>query len=123
MYHYIDDRNEGPVLAIRFADRVTEEDFAALSDDMNERIAEYGSVRLYVEFDGIPRPELDALDDDLKLWRRFSDDIYRFAIVGQGRLLAWASDVADRLTDVEVEFFDHDDRDEAWDWISEGIAA
>ncbi|MFC7137578.1 STAS/SEC14 domain-containing protein [Halobaculum litoreum] len=57
------------------------------------------------------------------MWRRFSDDIYRFAIVGQGRLLAWASGVADRLTDVEVEFFDHDDRDEAWDWISEGIAA
>lgn len=123
MYHYIEDRNEGPVLAIRFADHVTEEDFAALSDDMDERIAEHGSVRLYVEFDGIPRPKLEALDDDVKLWRRYSDDIYRYAIVGESSLLKWATDVADRLTEVEVQFFDREARDEAWNWISEGIPA
>ncbi|WP_277553264.1 STAS/SEC14 domain-containing protein [Halobaculum limi] len=121
MFRYIEDRNEGPVLAVGFTDQVTEEDFQALSDEMDERVREHGSVRLYVEFDGIPRPELEALDDDLKLWRQFSDDIYRYAIVGEGRLLEWSTAVADLLTSVEVEFFEHDDRDEAWDWVSEGI--
>ncbi|MFC7068649.1 STAS/SEC14 domain-containing protein [Halobaculum lipolyticum] len=123
MYRHVDEVDGGPVLASRLADRVTEEDFAALSDEMDARIRDHGSVRLFVEFDGIPRPELEALDDDLRLWRRYSDDIYRYAIVGEGRLLAWATDVADRLTGVEVQFFDREAREEAADWVGEGIAA
>ncbi|MFC7095810.1 STAS/SEC14 domain-containing protein [Halobaculum marinum] len=123
MFDYITELNEGPVVAFRVSDRVTEEDFAALSDEMDERIDEHGSVRLYVEFDGIPLPELEALDDDLKLWRRYSNDISRYAIVGEGRLLKWGTAVSDRLTGVEVEFFNRDDREAAHEWIDEGITA
>lgn len=122
MIDILDGRTRGPVLGIYIEESVTEEDFEKISDEIERRIEEYGTVRLFVEYEEIPRVDLDAIDDDIKIWWKYRSDIERYAVVSEGTLMEWATDLADRLTGVEVEYFDVSDRAVAWDWICEGIS-
>ena len=121
MIEILEGRTRGPVLGIYIEASVTEEDFQEISDEIENRIQEYGSVRLFVEYEDIPRVDLDAIDDDIKIWWKYRSDIERYAVVAEGTLMEWATDLADRLTSVEVEYFDASDRAVAWDWICEGV--
>ena len=121
MIEILEGRTRGPVLGVYIEQSVTEEDFEEINDEIESRIAEYGTVRLFVEYEGVPRVDLDAIDDDIKIWWKYRSDIERYAVVSEGRLMEWATDLADRLTGVEVEYFDVSDRAAAWDWITEGI--
>lgn len=121
MFERLDDRTRGPVLGYRFGDRVTEEDFRTVAREMESIIDERGSVRLYLEFDGYPIPDLDVIDDDLKFWLDHRNDLERYAIVGEGRLLEWSAELGDRLTGVDVQFFAPDARDQAWTWVTEHV--
>lgn len=119
MYEELPTRTEGSVRGYRISDQISEADLRMIADDVEETVDEHGAVRLYVEFENVPVPELDAVDDDLAFWLDHREHLDRYAVVGKGRLLEWATAVGDRLTDVDVEFFDHDDRDEAWAWVRE----
>jgi hypothetical protein len=120
MYEELPTRTEGPVRGYRVSDRVSEADVRMISNDLDEAVDEYGTVRLYVEYENVPVPDLDAIDDDVAFWLAHREHLDRYAVVGESQLLEWAAAVGDRLTGVEVDFFDHDDRDEAWAWVREG---
>ena len=121
MKHHLEERSEKQIVAVRIEETVTEADFEALVDEMEATIDEFGSVRLYVEFEGIPRAELEALDDDLKFWLEHRDDLERYAVVSDNTLTEWLTELGDHLTGVDVEYFDIDERDAAWEWTREEI--
>lgn len=99
---------------------LTEEQLNEILTELEEAIATHGSVRLLVYMPSMPYPEISALDDDLGFWLRHSENIDRYAVVGDGDLLEWASNVADRVTEPDVKYFEEDALDTAWDWVETG---
>jgi hypothetical protein len=110
-------RSEGDVLGIELEERFSEADVESIERELDTAIAEHGSVRLLVRFESFPRPELDALDDDLAFWSEHGDDIERYAVVSEGTLAAWASELGDFLSDTDVRHFDPDSEGDAWEWL------
>jgi hypothetical protein len=113
MFERLDDRTGGRVVGYRFGDRVSEADFQEIVREMEAIIDEHGAVRLSLEFDGYPIPDIDVIDDDLKFWWAHRKGLERYAVVGEGRLLEWSAELGDRLSGVDVQFFAPEARDEA----------
>ena len=64
----------------------------------------------------VPRLDLAALGEDLSM-ARYTYDIERYAIVGDGALLEWATELGDRFVKMEVKHFDTSQYEEAWRWL------
>jgi hypothetical protein len=110
-------RSEGKVLGYEIREVLTEEQLDEILTEIEEVIADHGSVRLLVSMPSIPYPDVKAIDDDLGFWLRHSENIDRYAVVGENPLLEWSSKVADRVSDPDIEYFEQAEIDAAWDWV------
>ncbi|WP_435102167.1 STAS/SEC14 domain-containing protein [Halarchaeum sp. P4] len=111
------ERSGGDVLGYEVGDELSEAELEAILEDIETTIAEEGAVQILVHMPDVPRPDLDALDEDIGFWLEHGDDIGRYAVVGDSRLLEWVTDVEDHLTSIDLRYFDEDEMDEAWDWL------
>lgn len=118
MYRKLDE-SAGNVLGFETRGRLTEEELRAILKETEDAIAEHGKIRLLVYMPEVPRPELAALDDDLKFAREHLGDLERYAIVGDNVLLEWAARLEDPLLSVEIRHFDISEYEEAWRWLRE----
>jgi hypothetical protein len=110
-------RSEGKVLGYEIREVLTEEQLDEILTEIEEVIADHGSLRLLVSMPSIPYPDVKAIDDDLGFWLRHSENIDRYAVVGENPLLEWSSKVADRVSDPDIEYFEQAEIDAAWDWV------
>lgn len=116
MYEKLD-RSEGRVVGYEVRDELTEEELEEILLDLEEVIIEEGSVRILVHVPSFPSPDLDALDEDIGFWLEHGDDIDQYAIVGDSKLVEWVTELEDRLTDIDLQYFE--ELDEAWAWLEE----
>lgn len=110
-------QSEEDTLGYEIREVLTEEQLTEMLDEIEEAIAEHGSVRLLVYVPSVPYPDIKALDDDLGFWLRHREHIDRYAVVGDSPLLEWASRLTDRVSHPDVEHFGEDDLPEAWAWV------
>lgn len=110
-------RSEGEVLGYEIREVLTEDQLEEILTEIEEVIADHGSVRLLVSMPSIPYPDVKAIDDDLGFWLRHSENIDRYAVVGESPLLEWSSKVADRVSAPDIEYFEQAEIDAAWDWV------
>jgi hypothetical protein len=110
------DEGTGNVLGYEVKGKLTEEEFEALSKDFKVVVAEYGKARLLVRMNEIPRMELGAVAEDLKL-APYASDIERYAIVGDGTVLEWAEKLGNSLIGGEIKHFEDSRYEEAWRWV------
>ncbi|MCD2198867.1 MULTISPECIES: STAS/SEC14 domain-containing protein [unclassified Halobacterium] len=122
MYEKLD-RSGGRVVGYQVRDELSEEDVEAMLQDIEETIHEEGSARVLVYMPTVPVPDLDALDEDIGFWLHHGDDLEKYAVVGDNRLLEWVTDLEDRVTDVDLEYFGAADLDDAWEWLREDETA
>lgn len=118
MYETLD-RSSGRVLGYEIRDRITEAELQEILDEMEAVILDEGAVSVLVHVPAFPSFELSALDDDLGFWFRHGEDLERYALVGDSRLVEWASELGDRVTSTDIRYFDEDDLDAAWEWVEE----
>lgn len=116
MYERLERGGEA-VLGYEVTDRVTEAELQAMIQEMEAVIDEQGSVSLLVYVPSFPSFELRALDDDLGFWFDHRRDLDRYAVVGDSRLMRWASELGDRFTRVEIRYFGETEMDDAWEWV------
>lgn len=116
MYERLE-RSGGQVLGYEVTDRVTEAELQAMIREMETVIDQQGSVSLLVYVRSFPSFELRALDDDLGFWFDHRRDLDRYAVVGDSRLIRWASELSDRFTRVQIRYFDETEIDDAWAWV------
>lgn len=119
MYKKLSRSNEN-VLGYEIKEVLTEDQLDQILTELEKTIADHGSVQLLVSMPSMPYPDLKALDDDLGFWLRHSENIDRYAIVGENPLLEWSSNIANRVTQPDIEYFEQADIDDAWDWIESG---
>jgi hypothetical protein len=113
-------RSDENVLGYEIQEVLTEDQLDEILTEIEEIIADHGSVRLLVSMPSVPYPDIKAIDDDLGFWLRHSDNIDRYAVVGESPLLEWSSDVADRMTEPDIEYFEQTEIDDAWHWVKTG---
>ena len=110
------DEGTGNVLGYEITGKLTEKEFETLSEEFKAVVAEHGRVRLLVRMSEIPRMELGALAEDLKL-APYANDIERYAIVSDSNLFEWTSKIAEAFVGGEVRRFEDSRYEEAWRWL------
>lgn len=110
-------RSDDNVLGYEVREVLTEDQLDEILTEIEETVADYGSVRLLVSMPSVPYPDVNALDDDLGFWLRHSENIDRYAVVGESPLLEWSSNIADRVSEPDIEYFEQTDIDDAWNWV------
>lgn len=110
------DEGTGNVLGYEVKGKLTEKEFETLSEEFKAVVAEHGKVRLLVRMSDIPRMELGALAEDLKL-APYANDIKRYAIVSDSTVIEWAKKIGDFFIGGEVKHFEESQYEEAWRWV------
>lgn len=110
------DGSGGGVLGYEVGGRLTEEEFGAISEELKAVVSEHGGVRLLVRIAGVPRMELGALAEDLKLVP-YAKDVERYAIVSDSTAIEWAEKIGDLSIGGELRHFEGSRCEEAWRWL------
>ena len=110
------DEGTGNVLGYEVKGKLTEKEFETLSEEFKAVVAEHGKVRLLVRMSDIPRMELGALAEDLKL-APYANDIKRYASVSDSTVIEWTEKIGDFLIGGEVKHFEESQYEEAWRWV------
>jgi SpoIIAA-like len=106
----------GNVLGYEVSGKLTEEELRTISEELRAVVAEHGKVRLLVRMRQIPRMELGALAEDLKLMP-YAKDIECYAVVSDSAIFEWTEKIVDAFVGGEVKRFEDSRYEEAWRWV------
>ncbi len=107
------------VFVVKATGVLTDEDYNVFVPRLEELIREHGPISLLVEFENFKGWEPKAMWADFKLGLKHPDDFRKMAIVGEKAWHQVLAVMAKPFTSGEVKYFDHDQIQEAWDWILE----
>ncbi len=111
---------DGNTIVIRASGKLTHEDYQTFLPKLEAQIKEIGKVSLLFELDEFSGWDLEAAKDDFKFGMSRLDDIERFAIVGDKAWEHWmVAMVKPFMPSDSVCYFDHENLQEAWDWLRE----
>ena len=110
------DEGPGNVLGYEVKGKLTQKEFEALSVEIKATVAEHGRIRLLLRMNEIPKMELGALAEDLKLVP-YANDLERYAIVSDSTPVEWAEKLGDIFVSGEVKHFEDSQYEEAWRWV------
>jgi hypothetical protein len=116
------ERSSGNVLGYEARGKLTKAELGAILADMEEAIDRFGRVNLLVYLPEIPRPDLDAIGEDLEFARKHTKHVERYAVVGGSALLHLVARLEGPLVGIEIKHFEPDRLDEAWRWLHEDEA-
>ena len=118
------DQSSGKVFGMRVSGKLLHQDYERFVPMLENLIEEHGSVRCLVEMTGLHGIELRALWDEIKFDVRHARQIERCAVVGDRAWEAWMTRLSRPIfSNAEIRFFDVTARDQAWEWIQEGLAS
>ncbi len=80
-------------------------------------IKDVGKVSILLELENFHGWELAAALDDYRFGKEHDKDFERIAIVGDKAWMHWLVTLARPFVDGEVRYFDHDEIQQAWDWL------
>jgi universal stress protein A len=101
------------------AGKLADADYQAFIPRLESLINEYGKISLLLELEDFHGWQPTAASDDFKIGLTHADDFERIAIVGDRDWARWIARLAGPFTHAEVRYFDHEDRDAAWDWLKQ----
>ena len=96
------------ILGYETRGKLTEEDLGAILADVEEATDCFGKVKLLISVPEIPRPDLDAIGEDLEFARKHTKDVERYAVVGGSALLGWAVKLEGPLLGIRIKNFEPD---------------
>lgn len=114
-------RSEGNSIGYAVSDKLSEEEYEEILADIKDAIEEHGSTKLLIDLSGVSEPyaEFDAYKEDLGFYLRHGEDMECYAVVGDDSVSKWVTEASDLVTDTDIEFFDEENLDEAWEYVKE----
>ena len=117
------ERGSGKVFGMKVSGKILHRDYQHFVPMLEKLIEEHGSVRCLIEMIDFHGIELRALWDEIKFDVRHARRIERCAVVGDRAWEAWMTRLSRPIfSNAEIQFFDVTARDQAWEWIQEGLA-
>ncbi len=108
---------EDNIFAFRVTGKLTHDDYQRFLPTLEELIEENGKISLLIELENFHGWELEAALDDYRFGKQHEQDFERIAIVGDKDWMRWLVKLAQPFVDGDVRFFEHDQIQEAWDWL------
>ena len=99
------------------SDKISPEDYAHVLPQLEGRIASRSNVRLLLELAAFRGWDPLALPRELKMDLKFRKHFTKVAVVGEGRIEAYATRLAAFFISGEVRFFEHHQLQDARTWI------
>jgi len=109
--------SSGNILGFKIIDYTTPDDVREISRIMSEAIAEWRKIRLLVEIEGFRHMEREDLLEKLRFAVDHEPEIERMAVLSNRTWIkAWVK-VGGLLSNTEMEHFDRNEMEAAWEWI------
>lgn len=105
------------VVVVKATGLLTDEDYKNFVPELERLINERGAISMLVEFENFKGWEPKALWEDFKIGLKHPDDFKKIAIVGDKAWFHLFAIIADAFTCGEVKYFNHNEIQQAWDWI------
>ncbi|MBF8961768.1 STAS/SEC14 domain-containing protein [Pontibacter sp. FD36] len=105
------------LVAFRLAGSIDRHDYDVMLPILEEKIKQYGKIRVYAELQDAEEISLQALWEDLKFDFRHAADFKKVALVGNRKWLDWLTVMASPFTTAKVKHFEVPDRDKALEWV------
>ena len=106
------------IIAFHAGGKLTHQDYAeCLIPEVESALDDCGKISLFFEMEDFHGWEMQAAWDDLKLGLKINRNLERIALVGDSRWEKWLAGAAGLFADGEVRYYDHEHRDDAWEWL------
>jgi hypothetical protein len=114
------EESEGNLVAFRVSGNVDKSDYDVMLPVLEQKIRQYGKIKVYAELMDVEAYSLRALYEDIRFDIKHASDFSKVALVGDSDWISWVATAARPFTSAEVKYFDFKLRDGAWAWIHEG---
>lgn len=94
-------------------------DYEKLLPLVEDKIHQFGKIRLYFEMHNFKGWKPDALLKDLQFDFRHARDFEKVAMVGEKKWQEWMTELMKPFTPAGVRFFTFDDREQAKAWVEQ----
>ncbi len=108
---------EDNIFAFRATGKLTHDDYQRFLPTLEALIEDVGKVSILLELENFHGWELAAALDDYRFGKEHDKDFERIAIVGDKDWMHWLAVLARPFIEGEVRYFDHDEIQQAWDWL------
>ena len=110
------DKSSGSAIGYKLSGAIGKADYAVMVPEMEQLVAEHGSVQLLCDLSDFTSERPSAWGDDLRFGHEFHKKITRMAIVGDGHWEKLVADLAKPFYAQDAKYFP--DEDSAWDWLT-----
>ncbi|MFC5712376.1 STAS/SEC14 domain-containing protein [Thalassorhabdus alkalitolerans] len=106
------------ILAYEIDSKVTEDEYKELVDEVERKMDEYESIRIFVRVPDLEGADVSTLNDRVKFLKDNDlKQIEKYALVGDQKTLKAAAKGMDKLTGANVRSFDLEEEQEAKNWV------
>ena len=117
MFRAVDYPDEN-LMALYIGGTVTKTDYEAIVPDLNRKVAKYGKLNVYLEYQGIEDITLQALWEELKQDVQHFTDFNRAAVVSTDNTLVKAgAALGSAVTPADIRHFSPDQQQQALQWV------
>ncbi|PNW65586.1 UNVERIFIED_CONTAM: hypothetical protein BEN50_22135 [Euhalothece sp. KZN 001] len=106
------------VFAYAVTGRITEEDFTAIAEELEDALAQTETLHLVARMPEWPRFDLDVLDDDIGFYLKHRGRFGRAAVVTDSTPIRWVAQIEDALFGFDIRVFDSDEEAAAFAWAA-----
>lgn len=110
-------QSSGRYIALKVTGAVTADDQQTLAPFMQDRFSSGQELRILLWIEEFPGWSIRDMWDEMRLYHWPSNRIEKLAIVGESRVEEFIAWMAEIFSSTVVEFFRHEDIDEAWKWL------
>lgn len=113
---------QGNVLALKISGEITDREHDRLDSLIRESIDKWGALRILVVVKHYASlSSAEALFEDLRMVKRHADHIDRMAVVGDRIWKRTWVGLFGLFSRIETDYYELEQMDAAWQWITEGI--
>lgn len=108
------------LIALRVSGHLNADDYKILRPLFKERVEHFSKIRVYAEMLDLEKITPQAIWEDLKIDIAYANKVSKAAIVGDRKWEEWLVKVSKPFVSGKMQYFDFQQRDAAWTWITEG---
>lgn len=107
------------ILAVKFTHELTEQELKELKPIFDKHLAQHDRATLFIKIEDFEGWEdAQTFISDLTYQFEYVGEFEQIAIVGDRKWEGWVTKLFDLFTEGDIEFFETDEEEQAWMWIS-----
>lgn len=114
--------NEDGAIQVAVTDKFHKQDYEQFVPVLEEAIKEHGKIRLLFDMQDFHGWDTAALWEDIKFDVKHHSHFERIAMVGERKWEKWMAAFCRPFTSGKVKYFDRAEKEDAKDWLLEGLA-